>query len=213
LERVIASLWLLVQFGGLGTRVRRGAGAFSCRLKEDKEGVVSSLGISFDSELKNNYKRIKKILKEEGGSDKNPLLFTSLTANEKIYVSSFDKDKQWHECLRPIAKEFMDFRSSKKSEWDKIAVFGIPIRHSSTGGTVQLPKSNRRASPLLISVCKQNGILQWVIVKTSGFFDTSRNGAESLSVVMKGNGFEKGTVDKSRLDDFIKGIDEKTQIA
>jgi len=209
LKKVVATFWLLVHFGGIGTRTRRGAGAFAANVKEDEKNLLREWDIKFGDNQKNeiadfvqnNYQKVINLIKIESNSKKNT--FTNLI-DPSIFVSNHAENLSWNTVLSEVGKPFMEYRTRNKHKWDKMAIFGLPIRHKR--GTVQIRKKNRRASPLIISLFKVNGVLNWVVIKMGGNFNIkhSSNDIEDLDVIMKKRGkIENGTASHQILENFI----------
>ncbi|MCW5921261.1 MAG: type III-B CRISPR module RAMP protein Cmr1 [Saprospiraceae bacterium] len=141
LLKALASFWLLVNLGSLGTRARRCAGAFCIDSIEDKMGILQDR-ISFFTEtdettidfLKANFKKISELI-----GSKKPVLFKKyslLNQTSPAYLSN-QTFSTWQDAVNSIGGELRSTRKGKtsriKSErtftietLDKKAAFGIP---------------------------------------------------------------------------------------
>jgi len=148
LRKGVASFWLFVHLGGLGSRARRGAGCIQvtdivdeedCLLDEEKKPIISFLPdeangiVSFYTE---NYKKCIGILQKPNtpeGYSKDNDKYSTLTSSE-IYISS--DFPSWQKALDNIGfemKKLRDFfsaenRKFKLKDIPKKAAFGLPIR-------------------------------------------------------------------------------------
>jgi len=164
-QEAVHSFALLTFFGALGTRSRRGAGAFRVKNVIYNQDNYNEL---FDV----SKVRTKEQLKEHIYSKFGTLLTHtentsySILSGSKIYI--FDPKNNWKDALEAIGKPFLDFRSSNKSKISDTPNFGFPIFHRTSHTLMGAgPKSfrknhrgnvvgfmDRRASPLIFKVIK-----------------------------------------------------------
>lgn len=184
LLRSAASFWLLVNFGSLGTRARRGAGAICVDSIEDEKEILKNQFSFFpDSNettiafLKTNFMKIKKMI----GST-SPILFKKyslLNQDAPAYLSKA-AFVNWQEAVNAIGLELRATRKGKtsrvKSErtftmetLDKKAAFGIPVGVFSDN-PVTFEKNERRASPIYLSVVfnKNTQKYHWIVTHLEG---------------------------------------------
>jgi CRISPR-associated protein Cmr1 len=190
-KKVICAFWLFIHFGGLGTRVRRGAGCLHAVLKEDTEDLVSGItyevdgsqkGICFDSMsnnietyLKQNIEIAKHYTITQDIHSTNTNSFSHLMGS-KLVVG---KGKQnWQTSLVEVGNSFKSFRTNHKHDNSLLgsAIFGLPISHGGRDGKprifVQPEDRNikRRSSPLILKILKYNNQFHWVAVRLNGEF-------------------------------------------
>jgi len=159
LKKAINSFKILSIFGGLGSRVRRGAGSFV--VTKGLENNFYGQNIKTPSELKNYIEGVVKPLLK--GSQK-PCKH-SVLKNAKIYI--FEPKENWKKALESIGEPFADFRQNHKDRIIETPMFGFPIRHRNKSLFGAAPDPNkkdrkgnvvdfleRRASPLVFKVIK-----------------------------------------------------------
>jgi len=153
---IIASFWLLIFLGGVGSRSRRGFG--SLRVKKPFFHESSGLQFFFDGEAgifpeffqKNLSLALKAIGYSRSPKDSKDVSFTTLSAKDsRIYLYLKDKQETFNwgrEALHQIGKLLQEFRnhthprnyddylsiknfldSNKQPIQYKRAVFGLPI--------------------------------------------------------------------------------------
>lgn len=148
LKKGVASFWLFIHLGGLGSRARRGAGCIQVTgigkgleylIDKNEKQIISFLPDeenSIDSFYSENYKKCIKILQKPNTPEnysKDADKFSTLTRNE-IYISN--SFCSWQEALENIGlimKETRDYfheekRKFKLKDMSKKAAFGLPIR-------------------------------------------------------------------------------------
>ena len=167
--------WLLSNFGGLGTRSRRGSGKF---VIINYTGI--DLGFSFNSNsndltqfteyLGNGIQTIKKHFNvvENNNTTDFPCF-----KNCNIYVLSTGKSKS-ENALNDIGNEYMNFRRRRMPDYQSVkdfiqfgnqpntiekSVFGLPIGYryrslQGKGATIEAKSTSRSASSLFIEVVK-----------------------------------------------------------
>lgn len=176
-------LWILSHYGGLGTRVRRGAGAFSIEAEYDKDRVE---GVEFLDETPLSI-GLPKVSENENAQE-----YSSISSGTSgcIHASGFST---WEEAMKDIAKRMMQVRDGKtvqqikriprgqsafkQKDLDKKAAFGLPINVFG-GGKVNLENKNengdykeaRRGSPVYISVTKIARAYHWTALFLEGKF-------------------------------------------
>jgi len=186
LQKAIASFWLLVHFGSLGTRARRGAGAFYVESILDKNGLLDA-GISFIPDpgvstqdfLKENFKKVKLLI----GSELPTVVKAYSTINpEEPAVLSAAAFDSWREAVNAIGLEMRNIRKGKTSRvaaertftmrtLNKKAAFGLPLGVFSDNA-VTFETKERRASPIYISVVYNQTTRKyhWILTHLAGDF-------------------------------------------
>lgn len=192
LQKAIASFWTLTYFGALGTRARRGAGAFeviSC------EGFELPKGISFQPEnnlasfLKDGLQAASKIFAVPPNA-RSPQGYSTLGQN--IWVSK-KTHRDWDGALEEIGRLMFNYRQPKRPDprysdeeprftqqtLNQKAAFGLPISvRNEQENTVNFkpsqksddPNYDRRASPLWITLASSSSGIHWVVAKLEGDF-------------------------------------------
>jgi len=205
LRKGIAAFWLFIHLGGLGSRARRGAGSTQvtglsdendCLLNEEKKSTISFFpheARSIFSYYSKNYKSCIKILKKPNTPNnysKDDDNYSTLTSNE-IYIGNTPFNN-WIEALNDIGKEMKQTRKRYEKEENRQykladlpmkAVWGLPIQIQKApnfeGYYVDLLNSQRRASPLIVSVVriKKNDGFQyhWILTYLDGEFAEAGN--------------------------------------
>ncbi len=168
-EASIAFMFLSI-FGGLGSRVRRGAGSFD---------IIKVESTNTTSELNNILKAylINKSLKNQEGVCgflrdiiESNIVGTCANLNtvssfKEVSLYVFGPQKSWKEAMDKIGVYYMNFRNRNKGRIEETPNFGFPIRHKN--GTTMMAgmdmgkkqKPNllrRRASPIVIKVIRDN---------------------------------------------------------
>lgn len=174
LKEVIKAFAFLVFFGGLGARTRRGAGVIAVK------GIAGNAIDSLDNVLKVfNTKEIGDVdgLKAHIEATLKSFMKISAAANGKYSsvigssVYLLDPKDDWQSALEVIGGKYKKERNRLKSQVEKTPNFGFPIQHKKTeyrrnltmGGGIPYKKngewkvkdfSDRRSSPLIISLIK-----------------------------------------------------------
>jgi CRISPR-associated protein Cmr1 len=249
LRKGVVAFWLFVHLGGLGSRARRGAGCIqvtgivdkeNCLLDEEKKSIISFLPdeansiVSFYTE---NYKKCIGILQKPNtpeGYSKGDDKYSTLTSNE-IYVST-NHFGSWEDALDDIGKIMKRIRKRYEDDGNRQykladlpmkAVFGLPIQIQRApnfeGYYVDLLDSQRRASPLIISVVriKRQDIFKyhWVLTYLDGEFAEEgnnvvvRNSKKQIHKDRNGEDFSWKIIsdDYKLIDTFLDKL-SKTQI-
>ncbi|MCF8245167.1 MAG: type III-B CRISPR module RAMP protein Cmr1 [Saprospiraceae bacterium] len=229
LLKTIASFWLLVNLGSLGTRARRGAGAFSVDGIIDRQGILNN-GLSFFPEtgmntivyLKNNFSRIKEMI----GSNKKASIkkYSLLNQETPAYLSTVEFNT-WQEAVNAIGTEMKTIRKGKTSKYkaertftmdtlNKKAAFGIPVGVFSDN-PVTFETNERRASPIYLSVVfnKTTRKYHWVVTHFEGDFMPSDDKIvfTSKNRNVRKNNFEWPKEDNSLVLAFMNKIKSKSQ--
>ena len=169
LEESLKAFACLLFFGGFGSRTRRGAGSIFIK-KIEGNAVLSVKDIlkvfeTKDVETKEQLqKHIEVYLKPFIQSKPADGRYSALNG-ASLYL--LNPEDNWKKSLEIIGGKFKSERSNIQSEIGKTPNFGFPIQHKNTGfmmlgGTVSyndhdrkaIKNSDRRASPLIISVIK-----------------------------------------------------------
>lgn len=177
-------LWVLSHFGGLGTRVRRGAGAFSIKPDYDSDRIT---GLEFFDETPLSI-GLPKASKNE-----NAQYYSSISSGTSgfIHVSGFPT---WEKAMVDIAARMMEIRDGdtikelennrswnsvfSQNELNKKAAFGLPIKVRNENKLVNLFNKNdkgeyneaRRASSIYISITKIKTTYHWTALFLEGKF-------------------------------------------
>lgn len=184
LNKVIAAFWVLTYCGALGTRARRGAGAFEVT---NITGNNLPNGISFKPDgniiffLKNGVQAVSKLYAVPRDV-KTPNGYSTL--GENIWVSKNGR-RTWEEALEDIGEVIRQHRmaipnrdrSKRKFTMDTLdqkAAFGLPVGVYDDESVNFLEREganyNRRASPLFITLIRQNHSIYWMVTKLEGAF-------------------------------------------
>jgi CRISPR-associated protein Cmr1 len=177
IPKVLATFWLFVNLGSLGSRCRRGAGSLYIKAISEGEYLLNELkknsnieffppeNSSFVDFYRINYTNISKVLEKPVCSDnfiKADEKYSTLTSND-IYISK-NHFTTWNDALNDIGVKMRRVRETYEEENRKYklndiplkAVFGLPIQLRDSpnfkGYYVDLENSQRRASPLYISI-------------------------------------------------------------
>jgi CRISPR-associated protein Cmr1 len=185
LLKSIAAFWLLVHFGSLGTRARRGAGAFKVVSIEDVENLLENkmrFSMNPDESItdyfKSNFAKVKVYI----GSDlRIPFKEYSQLSDAPVFLSK-EGFGSWHQVIDVIGMQMKGVRTGKtsrnKSErtftqetLDQKAAFGLPVGVFSDN-SVTFEKHERRASPIYITVIFNNltNKYHWVVTHLQGKF-------------------------------------------
>lgn len=213
------AFWLFVNIGSIGTRARRGAGAIYVSDIEDKHRILDNYlifkqinGQSMTDFFNQNLIAIKN---RYPNHKKNEINMEYSTVSKHIYISknSFDT---WQKCLEDIGLQMRNLRKGvthrEKSKrtftmetLDQKAAFGLPISVFQDN-IVKLKISERRASPIYISVIKnENGKFHWVVTFLQGNFMPKDDSITfSSKKVNFTNDWEK--VNKTLVTKFIEKI-------
>ena len=183
LKEVVYILWILSHYGGLGTRVRRGAGAFSIEAEYDKDRLE---GLDFLDETPLSI-GLPNVSNNENAQD-----YSSINYGTSGFIHGVGFST-WEETMKDIAKRMMHVRDGKtvqqikklprgqsafkQRDLDKKAAFGLPINVFG-GGMVNLENKNengeykeaRRGSPVYISITKIGRAYHWTALFLEGKF-------------------------------------------
>ncbi len=176
LNVVLGSFWALIYLGGLGSRMRRGAG--SLRVTKSPGNlpynfVFSGTTVNEAREfMENNLKKIfenftdyynKNKINEKnpnaGLSNHNVMPNYAVLSKQYASIGLIDKKGDWSYLLKDIDSIYKNFRRSKNI--DERAVLGLPIRNSKYRNLGNL----RQASPLIFGIMDLNGGYAVRIVK------------------------------------------------
>lgn len=184
LEEAAYLLWVLSHFGGLGTRVRRGAGAFSIKPEYDRDRIT---GLEFLDETPLSI-GLPKASKNENAQD-----YSSINSGTSGFIQGIGSPT-WEKAMVDIAARMMAIRDGDRikelrndrgwdsvfsqDELDKKAAFGLPVKVRNESKLVNLMNKNekgqyeeaRRASPVLISITKIDSSYHWIAFFLEGKF-------------------------------------------
>lgn len=183
LKEVARLLWIVSHYGGLGTRVRRGAGAFSIQAEYDKDRLKD---LEFLDETPFSI-GLPKASKNKNAQD-----YSNIHSSTSGFIHSAGFET-WEKAMIDIAKRMMQVRDGKtvqqikklprgqsafkQKDLDKKAAFGLPINVFG-GGMVNLENKNengeykeaRRGSPIYISITKIKRSYHWTAIFLEGKF-------------------------------------------
>lgn len=156
LKIVLGCLWALIYLGGVGARMRRGAGSLKVNTVSDKspyeftfEGdTVNDAKNFIERNIAEIFESFKKYAGEKYSPQKNPN-FAVLSKNHANISLIKQPSNSWEEVLSRISGVYQQFRRRKRLE-DRY-IFGLPITARSEF------KDLRHASPLFIGVMDLNG--------------------------------------------------------
>lgn len=212
LQEVSKSFGVLSILGGLGTRSRRGAGAFkivdiqteglsknSLSFYDTKDGKLSRRNfVTFLKTL--NLSKNKKCIGQEFSN-----LSMSLISYKKIEGNWEKAISHVGNIMSAIRKKQDDGSPFRQRDLNKKAAFGLPINVREEDKTVNLYVKNesgkleekRRASPIYITVNKVKDTHYLTVTKLSGRFMPK----DSL-IIFKKYQWGEHEQDESLLDDF-----------
>jgi CRISPR-associated protein Cmr1 len=222
LKGAVHSLVFLTFLGGLGTRSRRGAGAF----------VVNSVILDGDDDyeelaelFQTSETKTKEQLKDGIESKLKPLLANtsnrrySILKNSKVYI--LDPKNNWKDALEDIGYPFFCFRNRNRRRIECTPNFGFPIHHKNPRISMGAGQKNysknksrdeigfweRRASPLVFKVIRTNGDTYFpVIIWLNGEFIPS-----DYRIMDKEGGHEKAASEKI-IEDFLETMENKVEV-
>lgn len=180
LKKMGYAFWLLANFGGLGTRTRRGAGCFYAQVKEDKDKLLNDLefGISskesLDKYFRCNYQKVKCLLVENTTIPSNQTEFSTFK-DYGAKITNNPKD-DWKNALNEIGLDYKEARENKPNT--EKAYLGLPFESKKT---VKPENFERRGSPLIIRINKFNDKYYWVMLKLDGIFLPQGNDRLNIS--------------------------------
>ncbi|MCB0551661.1 MAG: type III-B CRISPR module RAMP protein Cmr1 [Phaeodactylibacter sp.] len=192
LNKAIAAFWVLTYFGALGTRARRGAGAFEvvgCDGFELPGGISFRPGNNLASFLKDGLQTASKIFAVPPKA-RSPKGYSIL--GQKIWVSK-KVHRDWDSALEEIGRLMFNYRQPKRpgprysdeeprftqQTLDQKAAFGLPVSvRNEKENTVNFKPDqkgddssyDRRASPLWISLAHSSSGIHWIVTELEGDF-------------------------------------------
>ena len=216
LQEAVYAFWILVNLGGIGTRVRRGAGAFRVVNVADTNNLLSQWNIHFvNSEFERSTLReilefMEKRYKDYNQSPKTKKMYSNLR-NADIYIGE-NLHENWKQALDEVGFEMFDLRygenvSYTSDDLNQKAAFGLPItvRQRRGFGFVNFKnqkENNRRASNLFISAFSTaDDEIRWVVTHFKDDFMPPKQ-------VIKYNHKEWKYPDNSLLKEFLRNIEE-----
>lgn len=176
-RNAIAALWCAINLGGFGARARRGAGSLCAN---DISG--NTYGLDFAPKCRNSQELAQWIIENiRKAADIVKMVDNPCRAYSNLSTSSFVISRQsynsWREALSAIGNVYIDFRHGREGDIQS-AVFGFPIVHRSSGGTVmasiekgnEKTKIGRRTSPLAFKIIKCGDKYYWMALRFAGDF-------------------------------------------
>jgi CRISPR-associated protein Cmr1 len=229
LLKAIASFWLLVHLGSLGTRARRGAGAFRIDKISDEKGLLNNQlsfvpenGMDTASFLRENFKQIQKMI---GSVDHVLFKKYSLINQEAPCFLSTAQFGTWQEAVNAIGMEMRTTRTGRTSRikaertftmetLNKKAAFGIPVGVR-MDNSVTFENNERRASPVYISVVfnQKTQKYHWIVTHLEGEFmpEGDKIIFKSKNRNVRNQDFEWPKEDDGLLKVFMNKIKTKSQ--
>ncbi len=184
------AFWLMSILGSLGTRCRRGNGAFSITKISKKANSISFSDLPFCYKNEDGKIEIGNLISIRKLTDmnrvENETLFSTLK-NADVFFSNTSGNTifhTWHDALNDIAYKMMSIRDTKtrrnvdldfekftQDDLDKKAAFGLPFGILN-GGIVNLftNEDARRASPIYITINKLGREYYWTVTFLEGKF-------------------------------------------
>jgi CRISPR-associated protein Cmr1 len=179
-HQAVSALWLLIHFGGIGSRSRRTAGSLGVRGQCEAAGLTFSLSATnvaqAAAQLGAGVSAIRKqFLTLDSRNPHMPSAFDVLHPTVcRLWVLGMWKS--WDAAVEAIGSAMRDFRTYREPDHRNVAqwlqgqtiptveraAFGLPLpyRYSNGGlsgtvqGRVRQPTLDRRASPLWLKVSK-----------------------------------------------------------
>ena len=179
LKKAIAAFWMLAYFGSLGTRARRGAGAFEVVHAEGDslpEGLHFSPGTDIKQFLAAGIQTVHRIF----GTNQNRRSAEYSTLGRAWERKEFDS---WEKAIDDIGQIMLSHRKATPNRnralrkftmttLDQKAAFGLPVsvyEDNSVNFSEQGDdKYSRRASPVYISLIKHLGKTYWIVSELKG---------------------------------------------
>lgn len=173
MEKVMASFWLAVNFGGFGTRARRGGGNLAVL---DLKGPIPDSEelrrrfIAHDdiqSFMQTGYTWAKDIIEQERTGKYSNL------SDSTILIGSAHSNTDWKVALNSIGKIYKEYRSNIKRDLFAGPHFGIPVMHNRfktrlVGYQNETLLTDRRSSPLIFKLIKFKERYFPIVIKLGG---------------------------------------------
>jgi len=184
LSQAQAAFWLAVNFGGFGTRSRRGGGNLAVidlqgslpKLEDIKKIFVAEQNVQ--SFIKAGFTWTKNIIQQ------NQTVKFSNLSEPRILLGINHSETNWKEALNNIGTLYKKYRTDMKGELFNGPHFGMPVMHNRfktrlVGYQNDKLLSDRRGSPLIIKLLKFNDKYVPSVIKMAG------NLLPNSSVIMK----------------------------
>ncbi len=196
--QAVKVFWFISRFGGLGTRVRRGGGAFSIESYNLKRSTSLEGELKF-LEINPIQNKIELGVSETSGND---IEWSHICKAGKGFICR-EGFSYWYEAMHDIAYRMMKVRDGKtrkqeknlqqypfsQADLNKKAAFGLPIQvRKETQDLVNLtigeedrsddPDKGRRASPIYISITEIDRKYHWTVVFLKGKFNPNNSRIE-----------------------------------
>lgn len=174
-DSVTKSFWLLTFFGGIGTRVRRGAGAFFVYSIEGEFDIKSWFELQQKTtDYQNFYSEKFNSLVANSNSESN---FYSTISTNSLYIGNNKGIRNNSKtALNRIGKLYYEYRTANRGSQylAKKGNFGLPIMSLATNEEIQPENKERRSSPIYLSIFplleKKKIRYLWSTVHLKGFF-------------------------------------------
>ncbi|TXB63741.1 type III-B CRISPR module RAMP protein Cmr1 [Phaeodactylibacter luteus] len=181
LRKAAAAFWVLAHFGALGTRARRGAGAFRV-VKTDGDALPEALRFKPNAELGAFLKKSIAVVHDIFQVSEDSLRSENYSTLGNAYLSS-EAFPSWDKALDAIGSIMLKHRkaipnkdrSRRKFTMETLnqkAAFGLPISvrddNSVNFQETENEKYSRRASPVSITLLKHKNQFHWMVTKLEG---------------------------------------------
>ncbi|SET12871.1 type III-B CRISPR module RAMP protein Cmr1 [Anaerobranca gottschalkii] len=175
-KHAIAALWVLIFFGGVGSRSRRGGGNLYVEKVQGETYGLHFIPQANSSEelatwLKENFTIIKKIISP---SHKSCTSYSNL--NFSRFIVSSNNFDSFQEAMADIGARYKDFRFEHKNSISS-GNLGLPVVHgirikkiSKVIGKKGDIEFCRRASPLILKILNSQGKYYWMALRLTGEF-------------------------------------------
>lgn len=216
INEFIKAFWLLTYLGALGTRSRRGLGAFKVKsVYTNSESLINWTSKFNIDKLDFDFINSLKQKNNNGSSSSTNTEFASL--NRAMIYASEKGEEYSNDALGVLEDLLIDLRVSDDftiSDLDKKAAFGLPIMVRFPGSKpleLNLEKNERRASPLFISVYKDTSDeYRWTVTHFSGKFMPKKD----RILLKKGSFIKKDwtVVNNELLNEFLTELKEEEAV-
>ena len=235
-RQACAALWLMTHLGGVGSRVRRGAGALQVmRVQGDLPTELPRLPVQANSpeelrqELADGLQRVRVLVGSASASISQFPAFDVLHPSVcRIGVIQRTFENGWKEALEAVGSALQVFRQRRPPDYDQVkgtlqgrslaqpikrAAFGLPIvfyfSSLRASATLQGSKHDRRASPLWIRPVKlANGRYAVICLWfKSAFLPKEDSQVERLKLETQGRVILSDQPSDALLQTFLFGAD------
>jgi len=160
------SFLVLSLLGGLGSRARRTAGAFTINRVNSTSDNLKDKVEQFKNEIKKNLSKITK-------TESDTTTYSSLV-NTDIFVSN-KTFQNWYDAVYEVGLQYEKFRFKNRSRIFETPVLGSPVMHNKKSysaalltNTNKIEEFERRSSPICISIYKTEDGYRWIVTFLNG---------------------------------------------